>query len=149
MLGAAAGALLVLALAWYVLRLLIRRWRARGKADAPDAAGWLPATAAAQALLADADRLAREGQYDEAAHLLLRRSVAHIAEARPDWLHPASTAREIALLPSLSASARDSFATIVALVERSRFAMRPLALSDWEVARSAYAGFAMARIASA
>jgi hypothetical protein len=32
-------------------------------------------------------------------HLLLQRSVHHIAEARPDWLLPASTAREIAGFP--------------------------------------------------
>jgi hypothetical protein len=106
---------------------------------------WTPDRADAVALLEDADRLAAEGRYGEAAHLLLQRSVRHIAEARPDWLQPASTAREIAVLPMLPERARRAFAAIAERVERSLFALRELDLADWQAARAAYADFALER----
>ena len=145
-LGIGLGALLLLAMVWHLMRPLIAKRRTRAAAD-DDA--WLPPAAEALALLDEADRLAGAGRFDEATHLLLRRSIQHIAEARPEWLHPASTAREIARLPALSAAARDTFATITALVEASRYALRPLGQADWQTARNAYAAFATARIIAA
>lgn len=106
---------------------------------------WVPDQQAALALLEDADRLAAEGRYDEAAHLLLQRSVGQIAEARPDLVLPASTAREIATAPALPAPARNAFAIIAERVERSLFALRRLTADDWQVARKAYADFALAQ----
>lgn len=114
----------------------------RNRAEAEEAEHWVPAEAEALALLEDADRLAREGRFAEATHLLLRRSVGQIRDARPDWLHPASTAREISVLPMLPDSGREAFATIATRVERSRFALRDLDSGDWAAAREAYARFA-------
>lgn len=131
-------------LLWVILRPLIERLMApRAPSTAPE---WTPDHHQALALLEDADRLAASGRYDEATHLLLQRSVGQIAEARPDWLNPASTAREIAGILSLPAAARTAFATIASRVERSRFALRPLAADDWQAARKAYADFALVRI---
>lgn len=113
---------------------------------AGDDSEWAPGQAAAVALLDDADRLAAEGRYGEAAHLLLQRSVHHIAESKPDWLVPASTAREIATLPLLPERARTAFAEIARRVERSLFALRELDLADWQAARAAYADFALQRL---
>lgn len=110
--------------------------------------GWAPDRDAALALLEDADRLAAEGRYDEAAHLLLQRSVHHIASARPDWVHPATTAREITAIPALPGAARQAFAVIAGRVERSLFALRALDLADWQAARAAYAEFALQRLPS-
>ena len=73
---------------------------------------WQPDQAASLALLEDADRLAAEGRFDEATHLLLQRSVSHIATARPDWVEPSSTARELAALPALPDAARAAFRVI-------------------------------------
>ena len=98
----------------------------------------------ALALHDDADRLAAEGRYDEATHLLLKRSVGQIAAARPGLLEPSSTAREIAELPALSEAARGAFALIAGRVERSLFALRSLTADDWRAARAAYADFALA-----
>ncbi|MBW8753625.1 MAG: hypothetical protein JF595_05665 [Sphingomonadales bacterium] len=143
-LGIALAALVVLAILWFwVLRPLLDARRPRG---AGDEAEWSPDRAAAVALLEDADRLAAEGRYGEAAHLLLQRSVHHIAEARPDWLQPASTAREIAVLPMLPERARTAFAVIASQVERSLFALRQLDAADWQAARAAYADFALQRL---
>jgi hypothetical protein len=107
---------------------------------------WRPDEATTTALLEDADRLAAEGRFDEATHLLLTRSVGQIAAARPDWVEPSSTARELAALPALSDAARDAFRVIAERVERSLFALSTLDRTDWEAARSAYARFALARI---
>lgn len=140
-LGIALAVIAVLALVWRIAG----PWVARARRGGPDkAAAWAPNAGAALALLEDADRLAADGMFDEATHLLLRRSVAEIAAARPDWLHPASTAREIAALAGLGAPARAAFALIAARVERSLFALRPLAEQDWREARAAYADFALA-----
>lgn len=108
--------------------------------------GWIPDREEALALLEDADRLAAEGRFDEATHLLLRRSVAQIASARPDWVMAASTAREIAAIGALPAAARVAFLTIASRVERSLFALRRLDLGDWTAAREAYAAFALERL---
>jgi hypothetical protein len=145
--GIALAILLVLALLWYlVIRPLLDARRPRAAAAEPE---WAPDRDAAVALLADADRLAGEGRYGEAAHLLLQRSVHHIAEARPEWLQPASTAREIAVLPMLPERARQAFAAIASRVERSLFALRELDAADWQAARAAYADFALQRLQAA
>lgn len=137
-------ALALLGAAFLLWRLAIApllALRRRPKAEAEPE--WAPARAHAVALLADADRLAAEGRYGEAAHLLLQRSVHHIAEAQPDWLLPATTAREIATLPRLPESARRAFGIIAARVERSLFALRDLDAGEWQAARTAYAEFAL------
>lgn len=140
-------ALVILFVAYLALRtfgpLARRRAAAKAAATTPE---WQPSRAETMALLEDADRLAAEGRFDEATHLLLRRSVSQIASARPDWVDPSSTARELAALPALSDPARRAFATIAERVERSLFALRRLERADWEAARSAYADFAGAAI---
>lgn len=107
---------------------------------------WQPEEAQSLALLSDADALAAKGRYDEAVRLLLRRSVSQIGAARPDWVEPSSTARELAALPALGTAARSAFAAISEMVEKSAFALRALERDDWEKARAAYARFALARI---
>lgn len=139
----AIGVALILLLLWQIVGPLVLGPRgARGKAE--EAREWVPETGEALALLEDADRLAAEGRFDEATHLLLKRSVGQIAAARPGLLEPSSTAREIAQLPALSEAARGAFALIAGRVERSLFALRSLSADDWHAARAAYADFALA-----
>jgi hypothetical protein len=137
----AAVLLVVVVIGLRVAELGRRRQRAQADDKPPE---WAPDTGEALALLEDADRLAAEGRFDEATHLLLKRSVGQIAAARPGLLDPSSTAREIARLPALPDAARGAFATIAERVERSLFALRRLDAADWRVARSAYADFALA-----
>lgn len=134
--------ILALLLVWRLAVPLLKRFGSR-RSGADE---WLPAHEDALALLEDADRLAAEGRYGEAAHLLLQRSVGHIRAARPEALFPASTAREIATLPQLPQAARAAFATIADRVERSLFALRALDARDWSAARAAYADFALAEL---
>ena len=138
------------AVALFVIMLLWRNFRPLGARSRNAAAAaeeeWQPEHAATLALLEDADRLAAEGRFDEATRLLLQRSVGQMAAARPDWVEPSSTARELAALPALPESARTAFRVIAERVERSLFALRALERSDWEAARAAYADFALARL---
>lgn len=136
--------LAALGLVWLLFRLYgpgPRRSRAADGAHAE----WKPEAGAALALLEEADRLAAAGDYDEAAHLLLIRSVGQIAEARPDLVEPSSTARELAGELRLPASAREAFGLIAAPVEKSLFALTRLSQEDWLGARAAYADFALAQ----
>jgi hypothetical protein len=142
------AALAVLGTAW-ILWTLYQRWRLTRALVQPTSDTPVIDRAAALALLEDADALAAEGRYDEAVHLLLQRSVHHIAAARPDWLSPSSTAREIGAIPGLPAAARQAFALIAREVERSLYALRALAAEDWQRAREAYAAFALQKIGSA
>lgn len=138
----AIGVVLALVLLWRMLAPALA-WRPKAEIELDE---WAPDTTQAIALLEEADRLAAEGRYDEATHLLLQRSVGQIAAARPDWVEPSSTARELATLPALPEAARNAFATIAAQVERSLFALRSLGAEDWQAARGAYAEFALERL---
>ncbi|WP_374528349.1 hypothetical protein [Novosphingobium sp.] len=140
------GALAALFLLWRLAEPLILRWRMRQPDEDAEAPHWAPDRAAALALLEDADRLAAAGRFDAATHLLLQRSVHQIAEARPDWVHPASTAREIAAIAALPAPARSAFGLIATRVERSLFGLTALDAADWHAARAAYAEFALQRL---
>ena len=143
----ALAAALVLYIVWRLAEPLFERIRA--KRSAPAAPAWTPDSAQALALLSDADALAAAGDYDAATHLLLQRSVAQIAAARPDLVDRASTARDLAALPALGGAARTAFAVIAARVERCRFALIALGADDWQMARAAYAEFAAVRIGTA
>lgn len=140
-------ALAITALLYLIYRLALPLLNRNSAATGADE-DWVPQRAEAMALLEDADRLAAEGRFDEAAHLLLLRSVSQIAAARPDWVETSTTAREIAALPALPDGARAAFSVISERVERSLFALRSLGAGDWDIAREAYASFALATLPS-
>jgi hypothetical protein len=135
----AVGIALLLYLLWKLLAPVLDL-KSRASIETEE---WVPVEAEAIALLEEADRLAAAGDYDEATHLLLKRSVGQIADARPEWVDPSSTARELAALPALPQAARNAFGTIAERVERSLFALRKLGADDWQAARAAYAEFAL------
>ena len=106
---------------------------------------WQIAAEPARQMLGDADALAAEGRYSEAAHLLLHRSIGEIEQRRPKSVRKALTSRDIAGLPSLPPSPADAFGRIVRAVERSLFAGHSLDDADWRQCREAYERFAFAR----
>ncbi|TIQ27681.1 MAG: DUF4129 domain-containing protein [Mesorhizobium sp.] len=114
--------------------------RARKEAEAQEE--WRPDAGAAQILLSEADALAARGDYDEAVHLLLRRSVADIATRLPDFLRPSLTARDIAAASSIPSRPRAAFSEIARIVEAALFARRPVGAEGWRRARGAYERFA-------
>ena len=116
------------------------------RADAADAAAeeeWAPAESGARSWLEEADALARERRFAEAIHHLLFRSIDDIAGRRPALVRPALTSRELAGSDGIPGRARELFAGIARLVERSLFGGRPVSERDWHEARSAYSDFAL------
>jgi hypothetical protein len=120
---------------------LRRRWSPPAEMEAEE--DWAPENQAAQSWLDQADQLAREGRYAEAIHHLLFRSVEDIARRRPNVVRPALTSRELAASQALPARARELFASIARLVERSLFGGREVGEPDWLSARESYANFAL------
>lgn len=138
-------AMAAIMLAWLLWRIVQPYLSASTVMD-EQADAWQPDREEALALLEDADRLAADGDYDGAVHLLLNRSVGQIARARPDLVVPSSTARELSGQEALPAAARSAFGIIATAVERSLFALQRLGLDDWQEARGAYSAFALERL---
>jgi hypothetical protein len=141
--GLLAGAVLI---AWFMLRDMIRI-RGDGAAkpiNLTKPETWRPQRAAAQALLSDADALAAEGRFAEAAHLLLTRSIDDFAGRRPGQVRPALTARDLARAAAMPAEARNAFSQIAEVVERSLFGGRPVDAEGFGACRRAYHDFAIA-----
>ena len=139
-------AVIVATVAWFIVRELLGLRLPRPKAGPAIVAlepEWRPDEATAQNLLADADVLAAEGRYAEAAHLLLMRSVEDIERRKPRAIKASLTTREIATAASLPEAARPAFAHIGQVVERSLFGGRPVDARDFADCRRAYEDFAL------
>ncbi|QIG80658.1 DUF4129 domain-containing protein [Stakelama tenebrarum] len=137
------------ALIWFVVRWVRGRgWRRKGH-DTADAAdpeeGWVPEAAPARAWLEEADALAARGDFGEAVHHLLRRSIEDIERRRPRLVRPALTSRDLAATDEIPARARELFSGIVATVERSLFGERPVTETEWTATRAAYSDFALTK----
>ena len=141
----AAIAVLIGLILYFVAREIIHHYRkegAQGKAADDGIPDWRPPVARARALLSDADRLAAEGQYAEAIHLLLFRSIEDIDAKRPHAVKPALTSRDILDLEALPSVARQSLSRLVTTVEWSFFGARPVGAADFSACRRAYEEFA-------
>ncbi len=143
--------LLVAALAWLLWTVWtwlregqwrLPHWRRRppSPAEAPDG-DWQPEAAPAHAWLEEADAYAAAGRYADAVHHLLLRSVEDIARRRPGLIRPAFTSRDVATTEGVPPRARQLFAGIAAVVERSLFGKREVDADEWALCRSAYADF--------
>jgi hypothetical protein len=141
--GLILGAVLI---AWFIVRDLTRVGRGDRAAPAhlrQADAGWRPTVEKARALLSDADRLAAEGRYAEAAHLILNRSIDDFAGRRPGAVKPALTSRDLARAEAMPPEARATFAVIAEVVERSLFGGRPVDAARFAACRQAYEDFAL------
>jgi len=143
--GLAALVLLVL---YFILREVVGlRWpgrkrpaRAKPMTIEDD---WRPTAARARTLLEDADRLAAQGLFAEATHLLLFRSIEDIDKRWPRLVQPALTSRDIAEHPTLPLAARQTFAAIARTVERSFFGGQAIGAGEFEACRRDYQAFAL------
>jgi hypothetical protein len=118
-----------------------RRTRAR-----PSPADWRPDAAAARKLLADADALAAQGDYDGAVHLILLTSIDDIEGRRPRLVRPALTARDIASLEGLPEKARRTFSEMARIVEHSLFGGQPTGAAGFARCRADYQAFALEEV---
>ena len=131
----------ILTLLWVILAPYIEEWRGRRRQE--EVEDWLPEQSIARRWLDEADALADKGQYDEAAHLLLYRSIEDIEKRRPHLLRPSNTSREIERFDSLPEKARTMFAVIASHVERGVFGATPIGQEGWLASRNAYGEFAL------
>lgn len=140
--GLVVGGLLIV---YFAAREVQATWTRRRRAAQPDRpADWAPEPARARALLEDADRLAAQGRFDEAVHLLLFRSIDDLAGRRPEAVRPALTSRDIARIEAMPGQARSAFSRIAEVVETSFFGGRPVGREDFAECRRAYEAFAFA-----
>lgn len=139
-------ALLAGLILYAIVREILRLRKPSTKPDKPATpveADWRPDVQAARDLLAEADALAARGQYADAAHLLLLRSVQDIEKHQPRALRVSLTAREIARLKALPEAARPAFERIGWVVERSLFGGAAVDAQDFADCRQAYEAFAL------
>lgn len=141
-----AGAAILLTVLYYLIRTYapaLVAWRPRPR-ETPDAAleEWRPTAAEARKLLEESDALAAVGDYAQAVHLILLRSIEDIDERRPRLVRPTLTSREIGRLPDLPSAARSAFVSIAQTVERALFAGHPVGAEEFARARAQYADFA-------
>lgn len=136
-------ALVVAGIGWFIIRELmrIRAPEKRGKTAKPAPEPWRPEAGAALALLSDADALAAKGQFAEAVHLLLLRSINDIEGRLPNAVRPALTSRDIARLDRLPEAARPTFMRIARAVETSLFGGGKVDRVTWDDCRAAYQAF--------
>lgn len=139
-------ALLAGLILYAIVREILRLRKPAAKPDKPATpveADWRPDVQAARDLLAEADALAARGQYADAAHLLLLRSVQDIEKHQPRALRVSLTAREIARLKALPEAARPAFERIGRVVERNLFGGAAVDAQDFADCRQAYEAFAL------
>ena len=135
----------VVAILVYIARELLNRRRGPAGvkiAVLKDGEVWRPQAVQAQVLLAEADALAAQGLFEEAAHIILLRSIEDIRARKPGAVRPSLTSRDIAVMPGLAPGARDLFAGIAQAVERSLFGGRVLDEAAFRRCRQAYESFA-------
>lgn len=93
-------------------------------------------------LLEEADKVASAGNYAEAVHLLLFRSIDDIQQRLEGGVPKSLTAREIGRLDAIPERAKSVLAPIIQIVEGSFFGDAEVTEGDWQTARKAYETFA-------
>jgi hypothetical protein len=139
--GVAIGAGFILVLIGQRLFVVKRGLALGGLKLSAGAEPWRPAPEQARALLEEADRLAGEGRFVEAAHLILLRSIQDIQARRPRAVAVSLTSRDIARLDALPPPARVLFAGIAEAVEISLFGGRTMDGDGYARCRDAYSSF--------
>jgi len=115
--------------------------------DMPEIPAYQPDAETARILLEDADKLAADGLFEQAVHMLLFRSIQDIEDKRPHHVKRSLTSREISKLSILTPKAREGFSAIGRLVENSFFGGGKLGAGDYELSKSAYKNFAYEKVA--
>ena len=121
-----------------IVLAVVRRLRGRDAKDAvrPNASVTPAPPPGLDAPLGDAEALARQGRYGEAAHVLLLRTIA--ALGRHQRVGPSLTSREILGRLQLAPGSHDALGRLVRVVEVSLFGGRAAAQEDYEACVRAF-----------
>lgn len=132
----------ILVIGYFLVRHLMQRGFSQASSfPVRPMPAWQPTAEQARLLLRDADALAAQNRFEDAAHLLLLVAIQEIGDRRPGLVLPALTSREIAMLDALSPQAREIFSHIALVVERCIFGGRALAANDYAVVRRTFEVF--------
>lgn len=101
-------------------------------------------TAIIERPLGDADELARRGEFAEAIHTLLLRTLQELVRSAAVKVAPAMTSREILARVPLLADAREALAGLITAVEITYFGDEPANAADYERCRQQFHVFAQA-----
>ncbi len=94
--------------------------------------------------LGDADELARRGEYAEAIHTLLLRTLQELVRTTAVRIAPAMTSREVLARVPLLADARTALAGLITAVELTYFGDDPASAADYDRCRQQFHVFAQA-----
>lgn len=94
--------------------------------------------------LGDAEELAARGEYGEAIHTLLLRTLQELVRSAEVRVSAAMTSREILGRVPLAADARDALAGLITAVEITHFGDDPATAADYERCRAQFQRFATA-----
>jgi hypothetical protein len=129
------GAFVILAAVWLVREFALGdKTGASGKRAEAEARG----SPIADDLLADPERLADQGRFDEAVHALLLIAIRHLTRDLAASPSPSSTSRELRRSLPLEATERDAFGELVRQVELSLFGGRPVAPDSYRHCRHCF-----------
>ncbi len=95
--------------------------------------------------LEEADSLAAQGQFGEAAHLLLFRAIFEIEKHIPGAVRRSQTSREIEVLSAIPDHPRSGFEHIRQAVEQSFFGKQVMEKQQFTTCRAAYEDFAFSK----
>jgi len=119
-----------------------------GDAELPASESQVAMQAAVDAIiekpLGDADELARRGEFAEAIHTLLLRTLQELVKSSAVRVAPAMTSREILARVPLLADAREAFAGLITAVEITHFGDEPANAADYQRCREQFNVFAQA-----
>ena len=94
-------------------------------------------------ILDETDRLAAEGRYSEAIHVLLLTGLDHVARHTRRRIPPALTSREILRALPMATAMADALKVLVGLSERGHFGDRALSEADYQVSREKFRLFGL------
>ena len=94
--------------------------------------------------LGDADELARRGEFAEAIHTLLLRTLEELVRSAAVRVQRSHTSREILSRVPLLADAREAFADLITAVELTHFGDEPANAADYDRCRQQFHRFATA-----
>jgi hypothetical protein len=98
--------------------------------------------------LGDAEELSNRGEYREAIHTLLLRTLQELVRSAAVQVKPAMTSREILARVPLLADAREALAGLITAVELTHFGNDEATLEDYQRCRAEFQRFATAFRAS-
>ncbi|MCF6293892.1 MAG: hypothetical protein L3J04_10915 [Robiginitomaculum sp.] len=138
-------AALVASIAWLILREILKiRFKNKKKSqkENPEIQIYQPEATVAKTLLEEADKLAAQGEFAEAVHLLLFRSIEDIEKFLPGHIRTSQTSREIEVISLIPEHPRSGFERLRQAVESSFFGQQPIDKNGYSDCRLAYEDFA-------